>query len=131
MPTIKTRFLEIDYSDDGPRERPVVLLLHGWPDDASTWDRIIPVLNEAGFRTIAPTTRGSGLTRFLAADTPRTGNTAMLAFRRALGEFATGVAVVTAQGKDDESGAGRQNRRSNPADRMGRDIPEENGNVTL
>jgi pimeloyl-ACP methyl ester carboxylesterase len=56
----------------------VVLLLHGWPDDSSTWDAIIPILNGAGLRTIAPTTRGFGGTRFLALDTLRTGNAAML-----------------------------------------------------
>ena len=78
MPTIQTRLLDIAYRDDGPREGPVVLLLHGWPDDASTWDALIPILNDAGFRTIAPTTRGFGETRFLSPDTPRTGNTAML-----------------------------------------------------
>jgi pimeloyl-ACP methyl ester carboxylesterase len=79
MPTIQTRLLEIAYRDDGPRDGRVVLLLHGWPDDASTWDAIIPILNEAGLRTIGPTTRGFGETRFLSPETPRTGNTAMLA----------------------------------------------------
>jgi pimeloyl-ACP methyl ester carboxylesterase len=79
MPTIQTRLLEIAYKDDGPRDAPVVLLLHGWPDDASTWDAVVPVLNAAGFRTLAPTARGLGATRFLSADTRRSGNTAMLA----------------------------------------------------
>jgi len=79
MPTIKTSLLDIAYRDDGPAEAPVVLLLHGWPDDASTWDAVIPVLNAAGFRTIAPMIRGFGTTRFRASDTPRTGNTAMVA----------------------------------------------------
>lgn len=78
MPTIRTSLLEIAYRDDGPRDSPVVLLLHGWPDDSSTWDAIIPALNEAGLRTIAPTTRGFGKTRFLSSDTPRTGNATML-----------------------------------------------------
>ena len=79
MPTVRTKLLEVAYRDDGPRSGHAVLLLHGWPDDASAWDAVIPVLNEAGLRTIAPTTRGFGETRFLSADTPRTGNTARLA----------------------------------------------------
>jgi pimeloyl-ACP methyl ester carboxylesterase len=79
MPTIQTSLLEMAYRDDGPRDAPVILLLHGWPDDASTWDAIIPGLTEAGWRTIAPSHRGFGQTRFLAPDTPRTGNAAMLA----------------------------------------------------
>ena len=53
--------------------------MHGWPDDATTWDGIYPSLNAAGFRTLAPTLRGFGATRFLSASTPRTGNTAVLA----------------------------------------------------
>jgi len=73
MPTIQTSLLEIAYRDDGLRDAPVVLLLHGWTDDSSTWDAIIPSLNKAGLRTVAPTTRGFGGTRFLSPDTPRTG----------------------------------------------------------
>jgi pimeloyl-ACP methyl ester carboxylesterase len=53
---------------------PAILLVHGWPDDASAWDGIAPVLNDAGFRTIAPMHRGSGRTRFLSAKARRTGN---------------------------------------------------------
>ena len=79
MPTIQTSLLDISYRDEGLRDAPVVLLLHGWPDDASTWDAIIPSLNDARLRTIAPTTRGFGGTRFLSPETPRTGNAAMLA----------------------------------------------------
>jgi pimeloyl-ACP methyl ester carboxylesterase len=78
MRTIQTSLLEIAYRDDGPRDGHAVLLLHGWPDDSSTWDAIIPILNDAGLRTIAPTTRGFGETRFLSPDTPRTGNAARL-----------------------------------------------------
>ena len=39
--------LEIAYTDTGPRNGPAVLLLHGWPDDASTWEAIVPVLTGA------------------------------------------------------------------------------------
>jgi pimeloyl-ACP methyl ester carboxylesterase len=77
MPTIQTSLLEISYRDDGSRDAPVILLLHGWPDDSSTWDAIIPSLNNAGLRTIAPTMRGFGETRFLSPDSPRTGNAAI------------------------------------------------------
>jgi pimeloyl-ACP methyl ester carboxylesterase len=37
---------------------PLVLLLHGFPDTAHTWDRAIPALAEAGFRVVAPFMRG-------------------------------------------------------------------------
>jgi pimeloyl-ACP methyl ester carboxylesterase len=71
MPTVKTQRLELSYRDDGPRDAPSILLLHGWPDGASTWDAISPVLSEAGLRTIAPTTRGFGATRRVSPDVER------------------------------------------------------------
>jgi pimeloyl-ACP methyl ester carboxylesterase len=37
---------------------PLVLLLHGFPDTAHTWDRAIPAIAEAGFRAVAPFMRG-------------------------------------------------------------------------
>lgn len=37
---------------------PLVLLVHGFPDTAYTWDRAIPALAAAGFRAVAPFTRG-------------------------------------------------------------------------
>ncbi|WP_156680161.1 L-dopachrome tautomerase-related protein [Sphingomonas profundi] len=78
MPFLTTDTLEIAYRDAGPRDGPAVLLIHGWPDDASTWDEVVPALNEAGLRTIVPTLRGFGETRFVG-DGPRTGNSAILA----------------------------------------------------
>jgi pimeloyl-ACP methyl ester carboxylesterase len=80
MPFATTPDLEIAYSDAGPADGPVVLLLHGWPDDASTWDEVAALLNAAGFRTIAPTLRGFGDTRFRSSHTARTGNSGVLAY---------------------------------------------------
>jgi pimeloyl-ACP methyl ester carboxylesterase len=79
MPTLETKSLQIAYQDDGPHDGPIVLLLHGWPDDSSTWERVIPILNDAGLRTITPSLRGFGATSFLSSATPRTGNSAVLA----------------------------------------------------
>ncbi len=39
-------------------EGPLVLLLHGFPDNAQTWERQLPALVEAGFRVVAPNLRG-------------------------------------------------------------------------
>ena len=39
-------------------EGPLVLLLHGFPDTAYTWDRTLPALAAAGYRAVAPFTRG-------------------------------------------------------------------------
>jgi len=41
-------------------EGPDVLLVHGFPDDHSVWRHQIPALVAAGYRVIAPDTRGCG-----------------------------------------------------------------------
>ena len=79
MPTLRTDELDIAYGGTGGGERGTVLLLHGWPDDAFTWDMVAPALNDAGFRTIVPTLRGFGDTRFVNDAAPRTGNSGILA----------------------------------------------------
>jgi pimeloyl-ACP methyl ester carboxylesterase len=45
--------------DEGPEDGDVVVLLHGWPQDASAWDRVAPLLHAEGFRTLAPDLRGA------------------------------------------------------------------------
>jgi pimeloyl-ACP methyl ester carboxylesterase len=37
---------------------PLALCLHGFPDSAHTWDHLLPELAAAGFRAVAPWTRG-------------------------------------------------------------------------
>jgi pimeloyl-ACP methyl ester carboxylesterase len=37
---------------------PLVLLVHGFPDTAHTWDRVLPALAAHGYRAVAPFTRG-------------------------------------------------------------------------
>ena len=41
-------------------EGPVVLLLHGFPDAGTLWDRMLPGLVAAGYRVIVPDQRGFG-----------------------------------------------------------------------
>lgn len=76
---IDTALLTMAYQESGPADGPVVLLLHGWPDDATTWDGVMPHLAEAGYRVLAPWLRGFSPTTFRQPDTPRTGNSTMLA----------------------------------------------------
>jgi pimeloyl-ACP methyl ester carboxylesterase len=76
---VDTPLLRIAYRSGGDPHAPPVLLLHGWPDDASTFDAIAPALHQAGWRTFAPWLRGCGDTRFRAASTPRSGEIAALA----------------------------------------------------
>ncbi|RYY29186.1 MAG: alpha/beta hydrolase [Sphingobacteriaceae bacterium] len=74
-----TDLLNIAYLEQGADDRQVVLLLHGWPDDASTWNEVMPQLMAAGYRVIAPWLRGFGETSFNKENTPRTGNSGILA----------------------------------------------------
>lgn len=37
---------------------PLALCLHGFPDSAHTWDGLLPALADAGYRAVAPWTRG-------------------------------------------------------------------------
>jgi pimeloyl-ACP methyl ester carboxylesterase len=55
------------------------VLLHGWPDDATTFDDVSPVLQRAGLRTFAPWLRGCGGTRFRSPATARSGEIAAMA----------------------------------------------------
>ncbi|MEV5970035.1 alpha/beta fold hydrolase [Streptomyces sp. NPDC051921] len=48
--------LDVEVSGEGP----AVLLVHGFPDSHELWRHQIPVLNAAGFTTVAPTLRGFG-----------------------------------------------------------------------
>ncbi|MFJ9363774.1 alpha/beta fold hydrolase [Nocardia sp. NPDC101769] len=50
--------LTFDVVDAGPLDGIPVVLLHGFPQTASEWDRLTPYLHERGYRTIAPTQRG-------------------------------------------------------------------------
>ncbi len=36
-----TELLNVAFLEQGARDKPVVLLLHGWPDDPTTWDKVI------------------------------------------------------------------------------------------
>ncbi|MEH3039229.1 MAG: L-dopachrome tautomerase-related protein [Sphingomonas paucimobilis] len=79
MPMITTGDLNMEVSLYGAEEGQPLLVIHGWPDDASTWDQVAPALATEGFRVIVPTLRGFGATHFLNDDALRTGNSAMLA----------------------------------------------------
>ena len=70
---VDTPLLRIGYEVTGPSTGSPVVLVHGWPDDARTWDAVLPTLHDAGYRTYVPWLRGCGPTRFLRDDTFRSG----------------------------------------------------------
>jgi pimeloyl-ACP methyl ester carboxylesterase len=50
--------LTFEVVDSGPEDGEVVVLLHGFPQRPSSWEKVTPVLNAAGYRTLAPEQRG-------------------------------------------------------------------------
>jgi haloalkane dehalogenase len=54
------------YVDEGPRDAPPVLLLHGEPSWSYLYRKMIPVIVEAGYRTVAPDFIGFGRSDKLA-----------------------------------------------------------------
>lgn len=54
--------LAVQVLEAGPRDGPMALLLHGFPELAYSWRRVIPALAAAGFRVVAPDVRGYGRT---------------------------------------------------------------------
>jgi pimeloyl-ACP methyl ester carboxylesterase len=69
-PTIRSRYVEdingltmhVLESGFETRGRPCVLLLHGFPELAYSWRKVMPALAEAGYHVIAPDQRGYGRT---------------------------------------------------------------------
>ena len=56
---LRMHVLEAGYETKG---RPCVLLLHGFPELAYSWRKVMPQLSEAGYHVIAPDQRGYGRT---------------------------------------------------------------------
>ena len=50
--------LTFDVRDEGPLDGTPVVLLHGFPERATTWREVAPLLHAAGLRTYAPDQRG-------------------------------------------------------------------------
>ena len=71
--------LDIAYREHGPSNGWPCILSHGFPYDVHAYAEAAPLLAEAGARVIVPYLRGYGPTRFLSADTPRSGEQAALA----------------------------------------------------
>ena len=75
---VRTPTLEIAYEASGPADGVPVVLLHGFPYDPRSYDDVVPALVAAGCRTLVPYLRGYGPTKFLSAETPRSGQQAAL-----------------------------------------------------
>ena len=56
----------LDCLEAGPPDGPLIILLHGFPEDALSWSRQVAALAAAGLRVLAPDQRGYG-----ASDQPQ------------------------------------------------------------
>ena len=62
---LRMHLLEAGFDD---RDRPLILLLHGFPEIAYSWRKVMMPLAAAGFRVVAPDQRGYGRTTGWDAD---------------------------------------------------------------
>ena len=76
--SIDAGVLNIAYLESGPADGWPVLLMHGFPYDIHAYDAVAPALAAQGARVIVPYLRGFGPTRFLSAQTMRSGEQAAL-----------------------------------------------------
>jgi pimeloyl-ACP methyl ester carboxylesterase len=76
---IDAGLLNVGYVDAGSPDRPVVILLHGWPYDIQSYAEVAPLLVTAGYRVIVPFVRGYGSTRFRSKSTARNGQPSAVA----------------------------------------------------
>src|SRR5258708_27468694 len=84
--------------------RPAVLLLHGFPELAYSWRKVLPALAGAGYHAIAPDQRGYGRTTGwdAAYDGDLAGFRFMNLLRDAIGVlFAAGPRTAAAVGRHD------------------------------
>ncbi len=75
---VRAGVLDIAYYDSGPTDGPAVILLHGFPYDVHAYTQVAPALAALGCRVVVPYLRGYGPTRFVEAQTPRSGEQAAL-----------------------------------------------------
>ena len=69
--SITTPVLEIAYEELGGSNSPAIILLHGFPYDIRSFDRVAEGLASNGFRVLVPYLRGYGPTRFLDPNATR------------------------------------------------------------
>src|SRR5262249_37856463 len=65
---VRSRFIDdinglrVHILEAGDKGRPLILLLHGFPELAYSWRKVMPALAEAGYHVVAPDQRGYGRT---------------------------------------------------------------------
>lgn len=76
---VQTATLDLGYEEHGTPSGTAIVLLHGFPYDARSFDGVVTPLAAAGHRVLVPYLRGYGPTRFRDASAPRMAEQAALA----------------------------------------------------
>jgi pimeloyl-ACP methyl ester carboxylesterase len=76
---VETPELSIGYLETGEADGVPLVMVHGWPDDATTFNAVAARLKGERLRILTPYLRGFGPTRFKAAETMRSGQLSALA----------------------------------------------------
>ena len=76
---VQTPVLNIGYEESGNPSGFPIILLHGFPYDIRSWDRVVPMLTESGHRVLVPYLRGYGPTSFRDPEAHRTAEQAAIA----------------------------------------------------
>src|SRR3954468_24118335 len=77
--TVHAGGLDIEVRRSGDPAGWPVVLLHGFPYDAHSYDTVAGLLSDAGADVLVPSLRGHGGTRFVADSTMRSGQQAAIA----------------------------------------------------
>lgn len=88
---LRTGVLEIAYEEHGDPQGTPILLMHGFPYDVRSFDKVVAPLVEENFRVLLPYLRGYGQTRFLGPNAPRMAEQAAIA--QDLLDFADGLGL--------------------------------------
>ncbi|OZC90723.1 alpha/beta hydrolase [Rhodococcus sp. 06-412-2C] len=75
---IRAGVLDIAFDRFGDRSGRALVLLHGFPYDTRSYDDVARLLAESGYDVVVPYLRGFGPTRFVDADTMRSGEQAAI-----------------------------------------------------
>jgi pimeloyl-ACP methyl ester carboxylesterase len=58
---VETNGIRLSVAQAGPKDGPLIILLHGFPEFSFSWRKLMPLLASAGYRVWAPDQRGYNL----------------------------------------------------------------------
>jgi pimeloyl-ACP methyl ester carboxylesterase len=93
MQSIVTPVAELGYLESGPPDGVPVVLVHGFPDDATTWEPVVKRLSHLSARLFRPFQRGCGPSK-VTAPAHEAGGAQVAALARDIVDFADGLGLT-------------------------------------